>query len=407
MTSHSQSGDPLPDDSTSSQFGASWDFHAWSDGLSEPQLALQQDLSCLVDGELDEGAAAHAMVLLEDSVECQSFFDDIQRFARLHRDLSDPQRLEARIAMLGSAEIARAAENVDLAHRLATIFYQLGKAYTLSALDPEAFRNRVFEAAVPVDTAKTRGRGFVDGVVDSGRLDGSASEASSDAFDSLMGASSEAWGKREDWVQARHLLNGRLDRIADPLEKGRRLLEQAIEVDPSHEEARIYLAFVHATDGKKLRAAELYREVFDTAISLENRGHAAMQLGPLYFSEGDIRKSLVFLRWVVISGLAGTDARFNVVRFNIGVAYAAGGQTERALDSFRRLMDVHLATGADPTELATLFVQNEDARAIFDRVPGFIERLAQRLPELLSHASASEADSSFDSGTDIGGHPTA
>ena len=388
MTSHPEGDfqDPAGQD-------ADWDFHAWSEGLSEPQLALQQDLSCLVDGELDESAAAHAMVLIEDSSECRNYFNDIQRFARLHRDLSDPMRLEARIAMLGSGEIARAAENVDLAHRLATIFYQLGKAYTLSAVDAEAFRNRVFEAAVPVDDTKTRGRGFVDGVVGSGRLDeasGLGDELEHPSPGDLRPDSSGAIGigqwrqRRRDWEEARHLLNGRLDKIEDPLEKGRRLLEQAIEVDTSHEEARIYLAFVHATEGKKIRAAELYREVFDTAMTLENRGHAAMQLGRLYYAEGDLRKSLAFQRWTVMSGLANSDPRFGVVRFNIGVTNSAMKRTERALDAFRTHMDHHLAAGGDPSEVAELFVRNEEAREVFQRLPGFLEQLAVRVPELIA-----------------------
>ena len=213
---------------------SAWDFHAWggptwgqAGGLSDAQLSLQQDLSCLVDGELDEGAAARAMVMLEEDSEARSFFDDIRRFARHHRDLSEPQRLEARVAMLGATEIARAAENIDLAHRLATIFYQLGKAYT-AAVDVN-LQERVFESAVPVDQTKTRGRGFVDGVVDSGRADETASAVGS-----------ELWGGRDDWARARHMLNGRLEQITDPMEKGRRLLEQAAEIDPSHEESRIY-----------------------------------------------------------------------------------------------------------------------------------------------------------------------
>ena len=77
--------------------------------------------------------------------------------------------------------------------------YQLGKAYTLSALEPTAFRERVFEAAVPVQSTKTRGRGFVDGVL---------SSRGEDDQDRPSVTSGEV-----DWREARHLLNGRLERI--------------------------------------------------------------------------------------------------------------------------------------------------------------------------------------------------
>ncbi len=358
--------------------GPAWDFDAWGEGLTQDQVALQEDLSCLVDGELDEVAAARAMVRLEDSPECQIFLDDIRRFARLHRDLSDPERLEARIAMLGAGEIAKAAENIDLAHRLATIFYQLGKAYTLSSIDGPGFRERVFESAVPVKDAKTQGRGFVDGVVASGRVD-----SDDESVGSLTSEGESApWGGRADWVEARHLLNGRLEQITDPLEKGRRLLGQAIEIDPSHEEARIYLAYVYARDGKKLKAASLYRDVFDTAMSLSNRGHAAMQLGRLHFLEGDLHEALVLWRWMNISGLSSAEARFNVVRFNIGVAYAQLGRDNRALSSFRDLLDGQLESGGDASDIAALFVENPDAREIFEARPGFLSQLVTQLPEL-------------------------
>lgn len=352
---------------------------AWSEGLSDQQLALQQDLSCLVDGELDEPAAARAMVLLEESKDARSFFEDIKSFARFQRDLSDPERLEARIAMLGAAEIASAAENIDLAHRLATIFYQLGKAYTIAALEPTEFRERVFEAAVPVHETKTRGRGFVDGVVAGGREAQALTQGPGEEGGSILGG-------RVDWTEARHLLNGRLEQIADPIEKGKRLLDQAIEIDPSHEESKIYLAFVHAREGRPLRAATLYREVFDTAMSLDNRGHAAMQLGRLHYGEGDYRQALVLWRWMTVSGLVAQEPRFNLAHFNIGVAYAALGKDERAVDSFRRLLDIHLDAGGDPADIATLFIENEDARALFESSPGFVQRLTKRLPELFAAA---------------------
>ncbi|MEM9802066.1 MAG: tetratricopeptide repeat protein [Planctomycetota bacterium] len=389
MTRHDSQDDPAagheahswaPEEATAWFEGA-----AWSEGLTGEQLALQQELSCLVDGELDEAAAAHAMVLLEDSAEAREFFDDIQRFAHLHRDLSDPERFEARIAMLGAAEIARAAENIDLAHRLATIFYQLGKAYALAGIEPDEFRERVFESAVPVDEVKTRGRGFVDGhLASSAGVDGHL--ASSAGVDGHLASSGEVDG-RIDWVEARHLLNGRLERIADPIEKGERLLSQAIDIDPSHEESKIYLAYLHGRADRTLRAAALYREVFDTAIDAVNRGHAAMQLGRLHYDEGDQRTALRLWRWITMSGLVRHESRFNLAYFNIGVAYAALGRDDRALDAFRRLLDIHLEDHGDVSDIAALFVENEEARRLFDSRPGFVPRLVQRLPELFAGAT--------------------
>src|SRR5205085_2878186 len=101
------------------------------------------------------------------------------------------------------------------------------------------YRERVFEAAVPVDATQSRGRGFVDGVL----LDGKGRTGGL------------------DWQRARAMLNGRLDKIQSPIEKGRRLLEEAIAVDPSHEEALLYMAY--ALIGNRRRSLHYFRELLD------------------------------------------------------------------------------------------------------------------------------------------------
>ena len=101
----------------------------------EQQLSRQQQIvqavgqvqgwADRVDGELDEAAAARVMVQMEESPECRAFFDDARRYVRLHKDMADPERLEARIATLAGvvpagAEAVSEAEQPDLVPRLAT-----------------------------------------------------------------------------------------------------------------------------------------------------------------------------------------------------------------------------------------------------------------------------------------------
>ncbi|MDP6937990.1 MAG: hypothetical protein QF848_04055 [Planctomycetota bacterium] len=373
-----------PDSSASSQGGGAMEstgeFHeGWGAGLSATEVALQENLSCLVDGELDEAAAARVMVQMEESEACRAFFDDAMRYVRLHKDMVDPARLEARLATLSGAidgvsgadpmqNIAAEAERIDLVHRLATIFYQLGKAYVLAGVDLDSFRERVFEAAVAVEPGtshadtKTTGRGFVDGVLLTGR-------------DAQTGV---------NWRQARHLLNGRLERIAEPLDKGRRLLHQAIETDSDHEEAKIYLAFLMAHEGKTLRAAEIYREVFDTALSQENRGHAANQLGRLYNAEENWRKAITCWRWVTTTGLADADPRFWMARLNIALAYAYAGDQQRSLDYFRQLLDLHPDRA---TDVAQVVGETDQLRTAIDSQPGFLEAFFARCPELFGQTN--------------------
>ena len=317
---------------------------------------FQMDLSCLVDGELEERVAGRAMLHLEQCSGCSEFFEATREQVRLHRDMADPDRLFARIAMLTGSELRAEAEGIDLVHRLATIFYRLGKAYVLAATDP-GYTERVFEQAVAVDSTQTRGRGFIDGVLSSGQQDAGG----------------------VDWDHARSMLNGRLERIESPLTKGRRLLEEAIACDPSHEEARLYLAWLDAHEGKRLAAARQYRAVFDNAIDETNRGHAAIQLGRLHSGETDYRKAIACWRWVTMSGLADLDERFFVARFNLGMVYALMRNRPRSLAYFRELLDRHPRR---IPEIAGLFARSPKLRDAVDEQPGFGEELVRTCPEL-------------------------
>lgn len=332
--------------------GTDW----WVDDLAEVCVQFQLDLSCLVDGELDEVPAAQAIAHLEDCGVCRSFFDDAREQVRAHRELADPDGLLARFSTLLGTHAETDLESTALVQRLATIFYQLGKAYVLAGVDP-GFRTRVFEKAAHVASLQTRGRGFVDGVLASGR--GGAGEL--------------------DWAEARHMLNGRLERIESPLEKGRRLLEEALASDPEHEEARIYLAWLDAHEGKRVRAARTLRQIFRNSVSDENRGHAAIQLGILMAAEGEHKKAIACNRWVVASGLADADPRFLFARFNVGIHRAALGERELCVQAFRQMLDRHAGRAE---EIARYFQASTTTLALIRRQPGFLETLLLACPEL-------------------------
>jgi len=336
----------------------------WVEDLTDECVQFQLDLSCLVDGELGEVAAACAIAHLENCVECRRFFEDARDQVRAHRELADPEGLLSRYSALLGVHAEDDLEALGLVERLATIFYQLGKAYVLAGADP-GFRLRVFEKAAQVASLQVRGRGFVDGVVASGR-----------------GHSGGI-----DWSAARHMLNGRLERIESPLAKGRRLLEEALASDPAHEEARLYLAWLDAHEGKRIRAAQTFRQIFRSSTSFENRAHAASQLGKLVAAEGDLRKAIACNRWILASGLVDEDDRFFYARFNIGIYYADLERPERALRSFRALLDEHPER---VPEIAQLFLNSPRTRAVIDRQPGFAEALLRTCPELFDSPSASD-----------------
>lgn len=356
----------------------------WTEGLAPDEgLAsvcehFQVDLSCLVDGELDESAAGRAIAHLEGCPDCREFFEDTRLQVRLHLDMAQPERLLERYSVLTGDDLGLGGEDLDslnLVSRLTSIFYQLGKAYVLSDLDPD-FRTRVFEDAVKVESARARGRGFIDGVVASGR--------------------GHTGGV--DWRGARHMLNGKLSQIENAVEKGTRLLQEALSIDCDHEEARLYLAFVHAHEGRTLRAANEFRRIFDTAVGEVNRGHAAVQLARLYAEEGEYRRALCFQRWVTMSGLADAEGRFFFVRFNIGVNYAHLGDRRRSLAAFRELLDRH---PEKVTEIAGFFDRAHSLRTRIEAQPGFAADLLATCPELFQLPTPQEDPGAEASGSEV------
>ncbi|HKX45531.1 MAG TPA: hypothetical protein VJP77_02420 [Planctomycetota bacterium] len=315
---------------------------------------LQVELSCLADGELHEAEAARAIAQLETCGDCRSFFDGVREQVRLHREADDAVALSRRFEELTGA-LPPDLEARQLVHRLASIFYQLGKAYALSAIDP-GYRQRVFERAVAIDATRARARGFIDGVAARGEEPGGL-----------------GWGSR------RHLLNGALERIESPLEKARRLLEESLEVEPDYENALLWLAFLDRQEGRLLKAARAFEHVFETAVDPANRGHAAMQLGKLHAAEGEHREALRWFRWVCQSGLADLDERFYVARFNVGLCHAHLASPQRAIDAFRGLLDAYPERAR---ETAELFARSPELRSVVDRQEGFAAALLRACPEL-------------------------
>ncbi len=335
----------------------------WMNGVTEVCTHFQIDLSCMADGELDDDAGMRAMAHLETCSACREFFEDTRLQLRLHRDMADPLPLAGRFALLVGRENT---EEHELVHRLATIFYQIGKAYVLLEIQPK--RTVVFEEAVKVEATRTRGRGFVDGVV--ARGDGDVGGV--------------------DWTSARSLLNGKLSKIEGALDKGLRLLEEALEIDSAHEEARLYLGFAQLHLGKPLRAQREFERVFRSAVDETNRAHAAVQLALMHAEEKEYREALVFLRWVTLCGLTELDERFFFVRFNIGMYYAHMRRKDRSIAAFRELLDRH---PENSREVAGFFAASPLLRAVIDSQAGFAEELTTRCPELF-RAPATGAEGS-------------
>ena len=114
-------------------------------------------------------------------------------------------------------------------------------------------------------------------------------------------------GRGIDWQHARHMLNGRLEQNADPVEKGRLSVRRSI--DPSREEARIYLAYAHDGRDTPSGAANLFREVPDTAIA-EAGPRAAVIQSALVLRRGGLLHRDGLLPLFPAAGRPAEDSRF-------------------------------------------------------------------------------------------------
>ena len=77
----------------------------WLDDLTDICVQFQLDLSCLVDGELEEVAAGRAIAHLEECAVCREFFDDTRSQVRAHRELAEPEALlERYVAIHGETQ---------------------------------------------------------------------------------------------------------------------------------------------------------------------------------------------------------------------------------------------------------------------------------------------------------------
>lgn len=331
--------------------------------------AFQADLSALLDEELDEHKVARTVRRLESDEECQEFFSSIERSMHAHREVVerglDANASDAFIAdtlrsLLGK-QVEDSLEDRQLTHRLAKIFYELGKAYVLTGSDPD-WRQRVFDRPEEVDRQRAAGRGFVDGVAER----------------------SEATDSRLDWSSKRHLLNGTLEKIQEPFEKARRMLQECLSIEPDFEMAILWLANLDRLEGHPLRAARGFERVFEEGISTTNRAHAAMQLGKGLVAEGDYKEALRYFRWVGLCGELSRDRRFFPAGFNVGLCLVNLGKTRQALSAFRNLLDTH---PDQAPQIAGFLAGSAELQAQMVSLPGFLEALYELCPELFQPAA--------------------
>jgi tetratricopeptide (TPR) repeat protein len=381
---------------------------------SQPCNAVQVDISAMLDGELDEARVRRVLVHIEICPQCRSFMQRLRGQIELHREAwrldaapgkqeagqqEDPLDVSALSGVGGralpspleedpfagdlfedldeelfwgeeqEAELARLIE--DGRERLAEVLYQLGRAYVLLTVNPAFFRI-LSKEPVPIPEFRLRGRAILDGV--SGGQDAPLDEDGQ---------------PMAGFAEARELLDGRLDSEQDNLEKGRKLLEEALLLDPGRIPARIMLGHYYWQKLELDYAARLFRDVWrrthalgeqeprDPSTGVPLRCYALEHLGNIYIAEDLQYMALRIFRMLVDSGVMQIHANFSSCLLNLSYTCLQIGADEQGLQALLRL---YRDFPSKRSEMGQIIGLRPDFLTLLDQ-ESFAERLARACPE--------------------------
>lgn len=287
----------------------------------DPCLPIQADLSAMLDGELDPAGIRRVTMHSDGCASCKSFFDGIREQVGLHRRLAaamvlpgelvgDLQPAAAGDLSAGDATLRRQLTGNQL--KLSRILYELGRNFTLMGLSPE-FSREVAKEPMPLPDMAMRGRSILDEV------------------------SREQEGGAPEWVAAKELFDGQLRSPAENLARGQRLLTECLALDPSADDARIYLGLVHYARGQRALARRQFDHVLQKSKDAVMRGFALSNLSNIHLDEGDFDGAVALLLEVVQSGAAKKQPRLIAAHFNLALAFGLKGGFEESLRWFEQL----------------------------------------------------------------------
>jgi len=290
---------------------------------SEACTAFERAINAFVDRELAADDSESLVRHLDECDGCRDYLEDLQLMASLHADAEagfDEQVVEALVDEHGLFANVTRRLLAEKSEALARLFYELGKAYVLVGGRHRTRQRDVIMQRRPVDIRRAMREG----------------RALSHQGEALQ---------REAGVRERGSLFRRSRQLFDScraghgaLANGRRLLEEALRLDPDHHEARFYLGMFYSwTDHDHLARREfgtIYARCGNDVLRMMALQYIGMLHTWIYDHDGAIR----CFEEVVASGVEEQDARMFVARFNLAVSCTKAGRTDPATAAFRELV---------------------------------------------------------------------
>ncbi len=354
---------------------------------SDPCLQIQIDLSAMLDGELDAASVRRVMVHSDACPACSGFLRGIRSQSRALRNAVDQfgadmlrrGRLPSTEAELDrfafASERARelCRQLIENRRQLARILYELGRGFVLMGMSPN-FSRQVEREPVPIPDVCMRGRNLLDEVSRIAQgLDG----------EPRLGM---------EWVRARDLFESNAIRTpAENMAKGRRLLGEALQLQPEMNDARIYLGHAHHIVGERDLARREFGYVLEQARDAATRSLALLHLGNVFLEEGEYAHAVPYFLEIVelargveaakLPRLMRSAAYFNLV--------LANGLQQQFLEMKGWLTALHSEFPHRRRIIAGELAKRTQLAAVLARHREVIRELALAFPEWFSQVKES------------------
>lgn len=332
-------------------------------------IAFEKDIHLFVDHELVDDGVSRLAQHLEACSSCADFVDDLRQLAALHRQ-AGPMIDEAIAGMVDKHALFESITKTLLADKrneLASLFYELGKAYVLVGND--AMSGSLKRSVVPLVEA-----------VDIRATTAHGRQLARKGID----LEAEAGAERESgslFSRSRRLFSSSSRANAGALTNGRRLLEEALRIEPELDEARMYLGFHHMLTGRFDRARIEFRRVYRTSSSSLHRMMAAQMLGNVHASVGDYGQAIECYEEVVSSDLLDTEPRLFTSIVNLAVNCAKAGRVVQAVEHFKDLVS-RFPTQIEKTR--ALLARKQGFTALLERQDSLQQDLRRNVPSLFA-----------------------
>ncbi|MFT7462225.1 MAG: tetratricopeptide (TPR) repeat protein [Pseudohongiellaceae bacterium] len=356
----------------------------------QPCNSFVVDLNAFVDKQLNEGEALRLVDHTRQCEGCADYLVALRRLSEFHRqtaaafegqgEVSGAPYADSPEAVGSSDEDGATIPNVDarglfaavtgvLASdkrtSLARLFYEIGKAYVMLANRSQSVEREIqVRCSRPRDVRK------------------SEAEARRVVFkhDALASA-----GGHEDkggvFRRSRKLFAASGKGRSAAFAKGRAFLEEALALDKTLDEARLYLGLHFMMQGHGGRAAAQFEQVSENGRTDLLRLMGLQGLGKLHEDRGEYRAAVEFYA-DVISRASAEDANRLLQSFvNLPVSCAKAGMVEESVEHFSALVN---RFPRKLNQIQNIISKKQTFQAVLDANSKFHNDLRQQVPALFT-----------------------